>query len=190
MEGIGGDAEATPRATKRRLVYDDVCVDPPEQFPFAPSLRSDTSSELESHQSGRLSPTKQLAALEDREDPIVYCDFETTKARVPDDDHELAGLTGTNGGLHIGERRRFSYPWVNDLEKRRRTGRMVSLSEVQRITAAATTCEERRSHEATWNEKVHGVAIRVALESSTHSEYLDVASTLFSLLRDLQTYVS
>lgn len=54
---------------------------------------------------------------------------------------------------------------------------MVSLSEVQHLTAAATTCEERRSHEATWNEKVHGVAIRIALASSTQAEYLDVAST-------------
>ncbi|KAL8919413.1 MAG: hypothetical protein Q9208_006791 [Pyrenodesmia sp. 3 TL-2023] len=176
MEGISGDAEATPRPNKRRLVHDDVGEGPPEQFPSTPSLRSDASSELESHQSGRLSPTKQLATLEDREDPIVYSDFASTKAKVPDDDHELADLTGANGGLEIGERHRFSYSWVNDLEKRRRTGRTVPLSEVQRLTAAAIICEEGRSHEGTWNEKVHQVAIQAALASSAHAKYLDVAS--------------
>lgn len=89
MEGTSGDAEATPRPNKRRLVNDNVGVDPPEHFPSTPSSRSDASSELESHQSGRLSPTKQLAALEDREDPIVYYDFATTKAKVPDDVEKL-----------------------------------------------------------------------------------------------------
>ncbi|KAL8753879.1 MAG: hypothetical protein Q9199_004730 [Rusavskia elegans] len=181
MEGISGDTEATPRPNKRRLVHSD--VDPPEQFLSTPSSRSDASSELESHQSGRLSPTKQLAALEDREDPIVYHDFATTKAKVPDDveklrmDHlELAALTGAHGGLDVRERSRFGYSWVNDLDKRLKTGRMVSLSEVQRLTAAAITCEEGRSHEGTWNEEVHRVAIRAALTSSTHAKYLDLAS--------------
>lgn len=73
----------TTRPTKRRLVYSD--VDPPEYFPSTPSSRSNASSVLDLHQSGRLSLTKQLAALEDREDPIVYYDFATTKAQVPDD---------------------------------------------------------------------------------------------------------
>ncbi|KAI4256462.1 MAG: hypothetical protein L6R42_006200, partial [Xanthoria sp. 1 TBL-2021] len=87
MEGISGDTEATPRPNKRRLGHGD--MDPPEQFPSTPSLPSDASSELESHQSGRLCPTNQLAALEDREDPIVYYDSATTKANVPDDVEKL-----------------------------------------------------------------------------------------------------
>ncbi|KAL9013962.1 MAG: hypothetical protein Q9173_001373 [Seirophora scorigena] len=197
MEGTSGDAEATPRPNKRRLVHDNHGVGLPEQFPSTPSVGSAASDELESHQSGRLSLTKQLAALEDREDPIIYYDFATTKAKVPDDvqrlrvdiqslsdgvgilgytDHELADLTGANGGIEVGERIRFGYPWVNHLEKRRRTGRMVGLSEVQRLTAAAITCEEARSHEGAWNEKVHWIVIQAALASSAHAEYLNTAS--------------
>ncbi|KAL8835788.1 MAG: hypothetical protein Q9170_003182 [Blastenia crenularia] len=195
MEGASGDAETTPRPNKRRLVHN--VVDPPEQFPSTSSSRSDVSSELESHRSGRLSPTKQLAALEDRKDPIVFYDFATTKARVPDDvqrlrvdvqslsdgvgilgytDRELASLTEANGNLEIGDRHRLSYPWVNNLEKRRKIGRTLSLSEVQGLTAAAISCEEGRSHEGTWNEEVHLVAIRAALASSARSEYLKAAS--------------
>ncbi|KAL8960883.1 MAG: hypothetical protein Q9193_002485 [Seirophora villosa] len=200
MEGTSGDAEVTPRPNKRRVVHDNAGVSPPEQFPSTPSVRSEASSGLESHQSGRLSPTKQLAALEDREDPIVYYDFATTKAKVPDDVQRLrmdiqslsdgvgilgytvgrlktqANLEGPNGGLVFGERIRFGYPWVNNLEKRRRTGGMVALSEIQRLTAAAITCEEDRSHEGTWNEKVHWIVIQAALASSAHAEYLNTAS--------------
>lgn len=40
---------------------------------------------MESHKSGRLSPTKQLTALEDREEPVIYYDFATTKAKPADD---------------------------------------------------------------------------------------------------------
>ncbi|KAI4175729.1 MAG: hypothetical protein LQ348_006105 [Seirophora lacunosa] len=176
MEGTSADAEVTPRPNKGRVVHENAGVSPPEQFPPTPSVRSEASSGLESHQSGRLSPTKQLAALEDREDPIVYYDFATTKAKVPDDDRELTSLTGPDGGLEVGERVRFGYAWVNNLEKRRRTGGMVALSEIQRLTAAAITCEEDRSHESTWNEKVHWIMIQAALASSAHAEYLNTAS--------------
>lgn len=53
---------------------------------------------------------------------------------------------------------------------------MVALSEIQRLTAAAITCEEDRSHESTWNEKVHWIMIQAALASSAHAEYLNTAS--------------
>ncbi|KAL8937485.1 MAG: hypothetical protein Q9216_004394 [Gyalolechia sp. 2 TL-2023] len=195
MEDASADTEMTPRPTKRRLVHSD--LDPPEHFQSPSSSRSNASSELESHHSGRLSPTKQLAALEDREDPIVYYDFATTKARVPDDvqnlrvaaqslsdgvgilgctNDEMAHLTEVAGGLDIGERSRFTYPWVNDIGKRRKIGRTPSLAEVQRLVAAAVTCEEGRSHEGTWNEEVHLAALRAALASSAYAESLAVRS--------------
>lgn len=87
MQPYEGDTEVTPRPLKRRYLQTD--TDPPEQFsPRQPP--SDASSELESHHSGRLSPTKQLAALEDRDEaPIHFCDFGSTKAAIPDDVQEL-----------------------------------------------------------------------------------------------------
>ncbi|KAL8721439.1 MAG: hypothetical protein Q9225_001884 [Loekoesia sp. 1 TL-2023] len=174
------DTEITPRPNKRRLVQDD--LDPPQQFSPRPS-QSDASSELESHHSGRLSPTKQLAFLEDREDPVIYCDFNSARAEMSHDVQklradadELASLTAPDEDLEAGERARFCYPWANDFKKRRKTGKIVSLSEVKRLTTTAITCEDRRSHENTWNEKVHLATVQVALASSAHAAYLDVAS--------------
>ncbi|KAI4144489.1 MAG: hypothetical protein L6R39_004158 [Caloplaca ligustica] len=65
---------------ERRLVRND--VDSAEQFPSTPSLRSDMASKLESHQGGCLGPTKQVPALEDREDQIGYYNFATTKEDI------------------------------------------------------------------------------------------------------------
>lgn len=48
-------------------------------------MSDDNTSELESHYSGRISPTKQLAFLEDGSEPVIYCDFNTTTAIVPGD---------------------------------------------------------------------------------------------------------
>lgn len=81
MQPHDADTEMTPRPNKRRLVQDN--LGPPQQFSPRPS-QSDTSSELESHYSGRLSPTKQLAFLEDCEDPIIYCDFNSARAKMSD----------------------------------------------------------------------------------------------------------
>lgn len=86
MQPNDADTEMTPRPNKRRLVQDD--LDPPQQFSPRPS-QSDASSELESHHSGRLSPTKQLAFLEDCEDPVIYCDFNSARAEMLDDVQKL-----------------------------------------------------------------------------------------------------
>lgn len=95
---------------------------------------------------------------------------------------ELASLAAPDGGLEIGERGRFCYPWANDLEKRRNLGDMVPLSDVQRLTTAAISCEDKRSHENAWNEKVHLAVIQTALASSTHAAVLDVATVYVSHL--------
>lgn len=86
MQRHDGDAEETPRPNKRRHIQND--TDPPEHFSPRPP-QSDASSELESHHSGRLSPTKQLALLEDRDDPVIYCDFGSSKTRMQDDVQKL-----------------------------------------------------------------------------------------------------
>lgn len=74
----------------------------------------------------------------------------------------------------MGDQNRFGYPWANDLEKRCRIGEMVPLTVVQSLTKDAVACEEMRSHEGTWNEMVHLVAIKTALASSAHTKFLKV----------------
>lgn len=49
-------------------------VAPPEFFD-AQSQSSGANSELESHKSGRMSPSKQMAQLEDLEHPVKVLDF-------------------------------------------------------------------------------------------------------------------
>ncbi|KAL8724616.1 MAG: hypothetical protein Q9166_007848 [cf. Caloplaca sp. 2 TL-2023] len=195
MQRHEGDAEISPRPTKRRHIQDD--VDPPQRF--SPRAQSDMSSEVESHRSGRISPTKQLAYLEDREDPVIYCDFGSTRAEMQEDVQnlhadvqslsdgvgilgyeadELASLTAAGGALETNrERDRFRYPWANDLGKRRKTGNMVPLADIQSLITAAITCEYNRSHENTWNEEVHLAVLMRALASSPHAACLDVTST-------------
>lgn len=51
---------------------------------------------------------------------------------------------------------------------------MVSLFEVKRLVSTAITCEVKRSHENTWNEKVHLATVQAALVSSTYITYIDV----------------
>lgn len=83
------EVDLTPRPKKKRR-YHPEDLDPAEHFSPIPPLSDDAASEeLESHHSGRLSPTKQLAFLEDSSDPVIYCDFATTLAQIPDDVHPL-----------------------------------------------------------------------------------------------------
>ncbi|KAI4261571.1 MAG: hypothetical protein L6R42_003228 [Xanthoria sp. 1 TBL-2021] len=78
MEDNREDVELTPQATKkRRRDQDD--IDPPEQFSSSLARSEDVASELESHHSGRLSPTKQLAYLEDSSEPLIFSDFATIR---------------------------------------------------------------------------------------------------------------
>ncbi|KAL8783493.1 MAG: hypothetical protein Q9213_004589 [Squamulea squamosa] len=84
MDGAYQDVELTPRPAKKpRQNQPD--LDPPEHFSSVSARSDDNTSELESHHSGRISPTKQLAFLEDSLEPVVYCDFATTAAHVPGD---------------------------------------------------------------------------------------------------------
>lgn len=79
------DSDITPRPTKKR--HREVAaspVAPPENFD-AYSQSSAASSELESHKSGRLSPTKQLSQLEDLDHPIRILDFEDNEVEMQQD---------------------------------------------------------------------------------------------------------
>ncbi|KAL8709032.1 MAG: hypothetical protein Q9220_006156 [cf. Caloplaca sp. 1 TL-2023] len=188
MEPGGEDIDATPRPPKRRRGGQDD-IDPPEHFSPAPANSEDAASELESHHSGRLSPTKQLAYLEDSAEPVIYCDFASTTADVAEDvstlcdavqgladnvgilgfkPDELADLIAPNKGLDARDRKRFGYAWANDYMERGKTGTMVSLEDVQSLVGSAISHEEKRSHETVWNEKVHQAVITAALATSTY----------------------
>lgn len=82
-----GDPEKTPRPAKKRnigMVEGDFVASsfaPSEVFE-ARSQSSGASSELESHKSGRMSPSKQMAHLEDLEHPVKVLDFGSTEANI------------------------------------------------------------------------------------------------------------
>lgn len=81
------DPEKTPRPSKKRnigmvegeFVVSSVAL--PEVFD-AQSQSSAANSELESHKSGRMSPSKQMAQLEDLEHPIKVLDFGSAEASI------------------------------------------------------------------------------------------------------------
>lgn len=59
--------------------------------PIAPTEAFDTetqssaaNNELDSHKSGRINPSKQMARLEDLEHPIRVLDFESEEASLPE----------------------------------------------------------------------------------------------------------
>jgi len=88
-----GDLQKTPRPSKKRNIRGEA-ISGPNSLPSTPSLssRSETScanDDLESHKSGRMSPTKQMAQLEDQEQPVVFYDFEMPGVEIPEDVEKL-----------------------------------------------------------------------------------------------------
>lgn len=198
MDPGAEEVDLTPRPNKKRR-QDQAEIDHVQLEPLLdlPPIE-DAASELESHHSGHVSPTKQLAFLEDSSNPVIYCDFGTTTAEVPEDvarlrnklqaladgvgilgfqPEELASLTDpTNRQLQLNDRTRFAYPWTNDPNKRLQSGKMVALAEVQGIVASAISFEEKRAHETDWNEDVHKTIIKAALAASIHFATLGIAN--------------
>ncbi|KAL8824085.1 MAG: hypothetical protein Q9170_008256, partial [Blastenia crenularia] len=190
-------SDLTPRPNKRQR-HDHEDIDDVEHFATIPLPFDDAASELESHHSGRVSPSKQLAFLEDSSEPVMYCDFATTMAEVPEDvqrlcndiqeladgvgilgfqPEEVASLTDPgNGALDLRDRKRFGYAWASNPNKRLTTGKMVPLAEVQAIVASAISFEEKRAHETEWNEDVHGAIIKAALAVSVRAASLAIAN--------------
>lgn len=79
------DAEVTPRPAKKRYSKVAAPIAPPKVFDAHSSQGSVDSSELESHKSGRMSPTKQLAQMEDLDHPIRILDFGDSEVEMPQD---------------------------------------------------------------------------------------------------------
>lgn len=86
-EATLGDPETTPRPAKKRNIgmMEGRYIAPssvPLQSFDAQSESSSANSELESHKSGRMSPSKQMTQLEDLEHPIKVLDFGSDEASV------------------------------------------------------------------------------------------------------------
>ena len=82
-----GDPETTPRPAKKRNIgmMEGRFIAPPTvplQSFDTQSESSSANSELESHKSGRMSPSKQMTQLEDLEHPIKVLDFGSDEASV------------------------------------------------------------------------------------------------------------
>lgn len=88
-----GDLQKTPRPSKKSNIRGEAIFEP-LSLPSTPSLSSRSESscandDLESHKSGRMSPTKQMAQLEDQEHPVVFYDFEMPGLEIPEDVEKL-----------------------------------------------------------------------------------------------------
>ncbi|KAI4223122.1 MAG: hypothetical protein L6R36_005653 [Xanthoria steineri] len=196
MDNTHQDVELTPRPSKKRR-QNQSDLEPPEHLSSTSTMSDDNTSELESHHSSRISPTKQLAFLEDGSEPVIYCDFNTTTAIVPCDvsklcdaaqdlgdgvgilgftPDELAGLTSTSTTLNHRNRKRFTYAWANNSTERLKTGTMVPLKEVQGLVTTAISHEDTRDHETVWNEDVHKTVIASALATSMYAEHLSISN--------------
>lgn len=86
-ENTLSDQEKTPRPTKKRNIgmlegeFVASSVASSEVFD-AQSQSSVADSELKSHKSGRMSPSKQMAQLEDLRHPIKILDFGSMEASI------------------------------------------------------------------------------------------------------------
>ncbi|SLM39299.1 hypothetical protein LPUS_09819 [Lasallia pustulata] len=196
------DPEKTPRPSKKRnigmvegeFVVSSVAL--PEVFD-AQSQSSPANSELESHKSGRMSPSKQMAQLEDPEHPIKVLDFGSAEASILENvekmraeaqlladgvgilgynDGELATLRSSRSRLDPRDRTRFNYTWANDFSKRRETGIMPDLTPVLNLVSAAIQCQSDREHENSWNEDIHKALINMAVGTSRYAQRLAVKS--------------
>ena len=104
---LDDDAAKTPRPSKKRNIgiFEGEFI----ASSVAPPSQSSASSELESHKSGRMSPTKQMTHLEDLEHPVKVLDFGSTETSPPEDVEKMRaeaqvladgiGLLGFNVGM-------------------------------------------------------------------------------------------
>ncbi|KAL8993079.1 MAG: hypothetical protein Q9169_006614 [Polycauliona sp. 2 TL-2023] len=167
MDDCHQDVEITPRPNKKRR-QDHPDIDPPE---ILSSVSSRSGDDLESHHSGRVSPTKQLGFLEDSSEPVRYHDFATRAAQMPDD---VLALCDAVQALADGVAILGFQP--DNLIKRLTTGTMVPLAKVQDLVTTAILREDGRAHETDWNEDVHKTVLVAALASSLHAEQLGIAN--------------
>jgi hypothetical protein len=161
----------------------------------SPTKSNTTPSEfsVESHQSGRLSPSKQLQALEDEDQPVFFCNFGDTEEHEEGVDvvamrnaiQSLADGVGILGyeDLNIvtallswpSDRKRFEYPWANDSTRRLAYGAMPSITCLEAIVKAGWNNDRGTgTSEDDWNTDVQHPLIKLALETCEHKATLNI----------------
>ncbi|KAF1919806.1 hypothetical protein BDU57DRAFT_536750 [Ampelomyces quisqualis] len=189
----------TPRPSKRQRDITGVPqlpLDSPRLFPSPSPTKSNTTpseASIESHQSGRLSPSKQLQALEDEDQPVFFCNFgdiEEHEQRVDvaamrDAIQRLADGVGILGyeNIHIItaslsltlDRRRFGYSWANDCTQRLTYGAMPSIACLEDIVRAGLNNDRGTgTSEDDWNTNVQHPLIKLALDTCKHKATLNI----------------
>ena len=197
QSNLARDEDVTPRPLKRRR---DVEIAVNRSAPASPA-RSDSittsSSALESHHSGRLSPVKLLLVLEDdNEQPVVFCNFDDdVEGEEPEDvttmrtaiqsfadgigilgyDDGSAILTERRDRLTPSDKTRLQYPWANDPQRRKGYGSMPSMNEVEDIVNTARKKDRGGgASEDDWNTEVHLQLLKLARKTSRRKDTLDI----------------
>ena len=191
------DLEETPRPKRKRGI-----LHPVDSAAFPSPTKSDStnasSSDIQSHCSGRLSPVKQIGLLGDLEKPVIFCDFDNEKEEEPADVGIMRtvaqkyadgigilafkeGLDGVieqlSGPLVEMDRIRFQYPWANDPHARSTLGLMPSIQDVRDIVNSAKRLDyDAGSSEDDWNSKIHLRLLELSLKTSKHSKHLSIHS--------------
>ena len=184
---LDGDLEATPRPKRRRDLQGQPFLSAP------PSPTKSDSTDLESHHSGRLSPTKQLRHLEERQErTVVFYNFhDDAEGSAPMDVtamHDViqkyadgVGILGYPEGLPLqdlgqADQARFKYPWANN-PARLLYGRMPPLSEVADLVTTARAIDRGAGKdEETWNSEVQLPLLKLAKRTSLHDGSLVVGN--------------
>lgn len=187
-----GDQDQTPRPPKRLRDLDDA----PQFLPPSPTKGASSEAvseafEAESHQSGRLSPVKQIQLLEDFEEhPVVFCNFDDDMDGVEPEDVMLMrraiqrfadgiGVLGYNNmdvvvsALPPIDRMRFQYSWANDLEHRCIFGSMPSTAQVLGIVEMARGYDRGSGvSEDEWNSEVQHPLLKLACSTCKYPQSL------------------
>lgn len=187
------DLDQTPRPSKRLRSLDSVFQPPLSPTKSASSAAASEASEVESHQSGRLSPVKQLQLLEDfEEQPVVFCNFDDDgEGEEPEDvtamrraTQQFADGIGILGYYDINavvstlppiDRMRFQYTWAADMEQRCALGSMPSTAQIVDIVETARKYDHGSGvSEDEWNSEVQHPLLKLARNTSKHRQTLDI----------------
>lgn len=186
------DQDQTPRPPKRLRDLDDAPQFPPP-YPTKSASSEEVSEafEAESHQSGRLSPVKQIQLLEDFEEhPVVFCNFDDDTDEAEPEDVTLMrraiqrfadgiGILGYDNmdavvsALPRIDRMRFQYPWANDPEHRYIFGSMPSTAQVLGIVEMARGYDRGSGvSEDEWNSEVQHPLLKLACSTCKYPQNL------------------
>ena len=186
------DQDKTPRPLKRLRDLDDAPqFPPPSPTKSASSEAVSEAFEAESHQSGRLSPVKQIQLLEDLEEhPVVFCNFDDDANEGEPEDVTLMrraiqrfadgiGILGYNNmdavisALPRIDRMRFQYSWANNPEQRCIFGSMPSTAQVLGIVEMARGYDRGSGvSEDEWNSEVQHPLLKLACSTCRYSQNL------------------